>query len=131
MKLTPFGKLILVVIGLAIIYFGVKNFAPELYGKLIPEPKAKKSVIPMRADLPEALAARAHRRERTRQALDRERFLQAFDDGGDGGVIAVVGVGRLGRVLRRLDVLRADARDDGVRAEALEHPVTAVRRHRA
>src|SRR4029077_4719226 len=39
--------------------FGVKNFAPELYGRLVPEPKAKKSVIPMKADLPEALPVSA------------------------------------------------------------------------
>jgi NitT/TauT family transport system substrate-binding protein len=30
MKITPLGKVILVVLGLAIIYFGVRNFAPDI-----------------------------------------------------------------------------------------------------
>src|SRR5262245_46755152 len=59
MKLTPFGKLILVVIGLAIIFFGVKNFLPDLYSKLVPEAPGRKSVVPQRADLPEALPVSA------------------------------------------------------------------------
>jgi outer membrane protein OmpA-like peptidoglycan-associated protein len=59
MKLTPFGKLILVVIGLAIIFFGVKNFAPDLYSKIVPDAPVHKSVIPPKADLPEALPVSA------------------------------------------------------------------------
>jgi iron(II)-dependent oxidoreductase len=34
MKLTPFGKFTLVALGLAIVFFSVKNFAPDLYRRL-------------------------------------------------------------------------------------------------
>src|SRR5262245_6098774 len=53
MKLTPLGKLILFVLGLAIMFFGVKNFAPELYSKLIPQPKARESVKVQPINLPD------------------------------------------------------------------------------
>jgi NitT/TauT family transport system substrate-binding protein len=44
MKLTPFGKLILVLLGAAIIYFGVKNFAPGLWEKVVPQKRAEGTV---------------------------------------------------------------------------------------
>jgi NitT/TauT family transport system substrate-binding protein len=44
MKLTPFGKLILVVLGLATIYYGVRNFAPDVWNKVLPQKKAEGTV---------------------------------------------------------------------------------------
>jgi len=53
MKLTPLGKLILMVLGLAIVYFSVKNFAPELYERLVPSGKVRESVKVPKVDLPD------------------------------------------------------------------------------
>lgn len=49
MKLTPFGKFVLVVLGIAIVFFSIKNFAPELWSRtvapiLAPEKKAEGTV---------------------------------------------------------------------------------------
>ncbi len=52
MKLTPLGKLILVVLGLVIIFFGLKQFAPSVFDRIIPGAKARPSQVPPRADLP-------------------------------------------------------------------------------
>jgi outer membrane protein OmpA-like peptidoglycan-associated protein len=51
--LTPLGKLILFVLGLAIVFFSVKNFAPELYSKLVPGPKVRESQTVKPIVLPE------------------------------------------------------------------------------
>jgi outer membrane protein OmpA-like peptidoglycan-associated protein len=53
MKITPFGKLILFVLGLALVFYSVKNFMPELYARLIPAPKARESVKVGHIDLPD------------------------------------------------------------------------------
>ncbi len=57
MKLTPLGKAILVLLGLTTVFFGVKNFAPDLYSKLIPAGKTRKSVDVGKVELPEGAAA--------------------------------------------------------------------------
>jgi len=44
MKVTPLGKLILFVLGLAIIYYGVRNLAPDFWSKLLPQKKAEGTV---------------------------------------------------------------------------------------
>src|SRR5688572_28744460 len=53
MKLTPLGKLILMVLGLAIVFFSVKNFAPDLYTRLVPQPKTRESVKVGKIELPD------------------------------------------------------------------------------
>jgi len=53
MKLTPFGKLIIVVALLVAAFFSVKRFAPGLMDKIAPAAKGKESVVPERADLPD------------------------------------------------------------------------------
>lgn len=52
MKLTPLGKLILVLIGLVIVFFSIKNFAPGLYDRIIPGAKPRPSQVPQPANLP-------------------------------------------------------------------------------
>jgi outer membrane protein OmpA-like peptidoglycan-associated protein len=52
MKLTPFGKLIIVVALLVAAFFAVRRFAPGLMDKIAPAAKGKESVVPERADLP-------------------------------------------------------------------------------
>jgi len=59
MKLTPLGKLILMVLGLAIVYYSVKNFAPDLYTRLVPGPKVRESVKVQKVDLPDAPSSSA------------------------------------------------------------------------
>jgi outer membrane protein OmpA-like peptidoglycan-associated protein len=51
------GKAILVLLGLAMVFFGVKNFAPDLYEKIIPQPKTRNSVSVGKVDLPEGTSA--------------------------------------------------------------------------
>jgi OOP family OmpA-OmpF porin len=53
MKLTPFGKLIVVVALLVAAFFSVRRFAPGLMDKIAPAAKGKESVVPERADLPD------------------------------------------------------------------------------
>jgi len=53
MKLTPLGKLILVVLGLSIMFFSVKNFLPQVYERLIPSGKSRPSVSVQKVDLPD------------------------------------------------------------------------------
>ena len=54
MKLTPLGKLILMVLGLAIVFYSVKNFAPDLYTRIVPQPKTRESVKVNKIELPDA-----------------------------------------------------------------------------
>jgi len=53
MKITPFGKAILVLLGLATVFFGVRNFAPDIYEKLIPQGRTRKSVSVGKVELPD------------------------------------------------------------------------------
>ena len=52
MKLTPFGKLIVVVALLIAAFFSIRRFAPGLLDKIAPAAKGKESVVPQSADLP-------------------------------------------------------------------------------
>ena len=54
MKLTPLAKLLVAVIGLVVIVLGVRQFAPGLWGTLVPSARTRDSVVPKRADLPDA-----------------------------------------------------------------------------
>ena len=53
MKLTPFGKLIIVVALLVAAFFSVRRFAPGLLDKVAPAAETRESVVPGRADLPD------------------------------------------------------------------------------
>ncbi|HYN22288.1 MAG TPA: OmpA family protein [Thermoanaerobaculia bacterium] len=53
MKLTPFGKLIIVVALLVAAFFSIRRFAPGLIEKIAPAAKGKESVVPQAADLPD------------------------------------------------------------------------------
>ncbi|HEX6864120.1 MAG TPA: OmpA family protein [Thermoanaerobaculia bacterium] len=53
MKLTPFGKLIIVVALLVAAFFAVRRFAPGLMDKIAPAAEGRDSVVPERADLPD------------------------------------------------------------------------------
>jgi OmpA-OmpF porin, OOP family len=53
MKLTPFGKLIVVVALLVAAFFSIRRFAPGLMDKIAPAAKGRESVVPERADLPD------------------------------------------------------------------------------
>lgn len=57
MKLTPFGKLIIVVALLVAAFFSIRRFAPGLLGKIAPEAQGRESVVPGQADLPDAPAS--------------------------------------------------------------------------
>src|SRR5918999_1223809 len=59
MKLTPLGKAIIVVALLVAAFFSVRRFAPGLFDKLVPAAKGRESVVPSRADLPDAPASQA------------------------------------------------------------------------
>ncbi|MES1242725.1 MAG: OmpA family protein [Acidobacteriota bacterium] len=52
MKLTPFGKLIVVVALLIAAFFSIRRFAPGLLDKIAPAAKGKESAVPESADLP-------------------------------------------------------------------------------
>ena len=53
MKLTPFGKLIVVLALLVAAFFSVRRFAPGLLDKIVPAAKSRESVVPESADLPD------------------------------------------------------------------------------
>jgi len=53
MKITPFGKAVIVVALLAAAFFSVRRFAPNLLEKIMPSAKGKESVVPTKADLPQ------------------------------------------------------------------------------
>lgn len=53
MKLTPFGKLIIVVALLVAAFFSIRRFAPGLMDKIAPAAQGRDSVVPERADLPD------------------------------------------------------------------------------
>jgi OOP family OmpA-OmpF porin len=53
MKLTPFGKLIIVVALLVAAFFAIRRFAPGLMDTIAPEAKGRESVVPERAELPD------------------------------------------------------------------------------
>lgn len=54
MKLTPLAKVLIAVVGLVVIIAGVRQFAPGLWSKVVPSARTRPSVVPKRADLPEA-----------------------------------------------------------------------------
>ncbi|HEX7184788.1 MAG TPA: OmpA family protein [Thermoanaerobaculia bacterium] len=53
MKLTPFGKAIIVIALLITAFFSIRRFAPGLLDKVVPAAKGRESVVPERADLPD------------------------------------------------------------------------------
>ncbi len=53
MKITPFGKAVIVVALLAAAFFSIRRFAPNLLEKIMPSAKGKESVVPTKADLPQ------------------------------------------------------------------------------
>ncbi len=53
MKLTPFGKLIIVLALLVAAFFSVRRFWPGLLDKIVPAAKSRESVVPESADLPD------------------------------------------------------------------------------
>jgi len=59
MKLTPLGKVIIVVALLVAAFFSVRRFAPGVLDKIVPGAKARESVVPSKADLPDLPAADA------------------------------------------------------------------------
>ena len=52
MKLTPLGKIIIVLALLVAAFFSIKKFYPGLLDKIVPAAKGKESVVPQKADLP-------------------------------------------------------------------------------
>ena len=59
MKLTPIGKVIVVVALLVAAFFSVRKFAPNLLDKLVPAAKTREAVVPSKADLPSLPAEQA------------------------------------------------------------------------
>jgi outer membrane protein OmpA-like peptidoglycan-associated protein len=59
MKLTPIGKVIVVVALLVAAFFSVRKFAPNLFDKLVPAAKSREAVVPNKADLPSLPAEQA------------------------------------------------------------------------
>jgi OOP family OmpA-OmpF porin len=53
MKLTPFGKAVIVVALLAAAFFSIRRFAPGLMDKIVPAAKGRETVVPEAADLPQ------------------------------------------------------------------------------
>jgi outer membrane protein OmpA-like peptidoglycan-associated protein len=53
MKLTPFGKAVIVVALLVAAFFSVRRFAPGLWDKIVPAAKGRETVVPSAADLPQ------------------------------------------------------------------------------
>jgi len=53
MKLTPFGKAVIVVALLVAAFFSVRRFAPGLLDKIVPAAKGRETVVPSAADLPQ------------------------------------------------------------------------------
>jgi OOP family OmpA-OmpF porin len=52
MKLTPFGKIFIVLALLVAAFFSVRHYAPGMLDKIIPGAKVRGSVVPAGADLP-------------------------------------------------------------------------------
>src|SRR5690349_916251 len=59
MKLTPLGKGVIVVALLIAAFFSVRKFAPGLLDKIVPAAKERDSVVPEKANLPDAPGATA------------------------------------------------------------------------
>ncbi|HEX6903665.1 MAG TPA: OmpA family protein [Thermoanaerobaculia bacterium] len=59
MKLTPLGKVIVIVCLLVAAFFSIRRFAPGLLDKFVPAAKSRESVVPDRADLPDLPADQA------------------------------------------------------------------------
>ena len=59
MKLTPLGKGVIVVALLVAAFFSVRKFAPGLLDKIVPAAKERDSVVPEKANLPDAPGATA------------------------------------------------------------------------
>ncbi|HSG40402.1 MAG TPA: hypothetical protein VLE27_12250 [Thermoanaerobaculia bacterium] len=59
MKLTPLGKVIVIVCLLVAAFFGIRRFAPDLMNKVVPAAKTREAVVPSRADLPDLPAGEA------------------------------------------------------------------------
>jgi outer membrane protein OmpA-like peptidoglycan-associated protein len=57
MKLTPFGKAVIVVALLAAAFFSIRRFAPGLMDKIVPAAKGRETVVPEAADLPQLPAS--------------------------------------------------------------------------
>jgi hypothetical protein len=52
MKLTPFGKIFIVLALLVAAFFSVRHYAPGMLDKIIPGAKVRTSVVPSGANLP-------------------------------------------------------------------------------
>jgi OOP family OmpA-OmpF porin len=52
MKLTPFGKVVIVLALVAAAFFSVRHYAPDVLDKIIPGAKVRTSVVPSGANLP-------------------------------------------------------------------------------
>jgi OOP family OmpA-OmpF porin len=59
MKLTPLGKVIIVVALLVAAFFSIRQFAPGLLDKVVPAAKGREAVVPQSADLPDLPASAA------------------------------------------------------------------------
>jgi OmpA-OmpF porin, OOP family len=59
MKLTPLGKVVIVIALLVAAFFSVRQFAPGLLDKIVPAAKGREAVVPERADLPDLPASAA------------------------------------------------------------------------
>jgi outer membrane protein OmpA-like peptidoglycan-associated protein len=59
MKLTPFGKAVIVVALLVAAFFSVRRFAPGLLDKIVPPAKGREAVVPSAANLPQLPASSA------------------------------------------------------------------------
>ena len=53
MKITPFGKAVIVVALLAAAFFSVRRFAPGMLEKIVPSAKGRETVVPKAGDLPQ------------------------------------------------------------------------------
>src|SRR6185295_9381193 len=54
MRITGFGKLVIVAALAAATFFSIRHFAPELWDKIVPGAKVRQSVVPQSANLPDA-----------------------------------------------------------------------------
>lgn len=59
MKLTPLGKVIVVICLLVAAFFSIRRFAPGLLDKIVPAAKTREAVVPSKADLPDLPAGEA------------------------------------------------------------------------
>jgi OOP family OmpA-OmpF porin len=53
MKITPFGKAVILAALLVAAFFSVRRFAPNLLDKIVPAAKGRETVVPNAADLPQ------------------------------------------------------------------------------